>query len=106
MQAARKLTGLKRPITGQSPRWLQPAPGQLPAYVEYGGRATPPGPFLSLKGRLRGFLPPGERTRIEDLGRRPLGEPAGPEIAYRAIGPKGVCSGGGFVRVGFSCSPV
>ena len=39
------LTGLKRPITGQSPRWLQPAPGQLPAYVEYGGRATAPGPL-------------------------------------------------------------
>ncbi|OLE36555.1 MAG: hypothetical protein AUG48_07005 [Actinobacteria bacterium 13_1_20CM_3_68_9] len=105
MQAAGKLTGLKRPITGQSPRWLQPAPGQLPAYVEYGGRATAPGPFLSLKGRLRSFLLEGERTRIEDLVRRTLDEPAGPEVAYRAIGSNVLLMVGGFERVSSMASP-
>jgi uncharacterized protein with NAD-binding domain and iron-sulfur cluster len=105
MQAARELTGLKRPITGQSPRWLQPTPGQLPAYVEYGGRATAPGPFLSLKGRLRSFLLQGDRTRIEDLVRRTLDEPAGPEVAYRAIGSNVLLMVGGFQRVSSMASP-
>jgi hypothetical protein len=105
MQAARALTGLKRPITGQSPLWMQPGPGQLPAYVEYGGRATAPGPFLSLKGTLRSFLLEGDERRIADLVRRTLDEPAGPQIAYRSIGPKVLLMIGGFERVSSLASP-
>jgi uncharacterized protein with NAD-binding domain and iron-sulfur cluster len=105
MQAARKLTGIKRPITGQSPRWLQPSPEQLPAYVEYGGRATAPGPFLSLKGRLRSFVLEGDEHRIADLVRRMLDEPAGPQVAYRAIGSKVLLMVGGFERVSSMASP-
>ena len=105
MQAAGKLTGVKRPITGQSPRWLQPGPAQLPPYVEYGGRATAPGPFLSLKGELRSFLLEGDEHRIADLVRRTLDEPAGPEIAYRAIGSKVLLMVGGFERVSSMASP-
>jgi hypothetical protein len=105
MQAARKVTGIKRSITGQSPRWIQPAPDQLPAYVEYGGRATAPGPFLSIKGRLRSFLLEGDETRIADLVRRTLDEPAGPGVAYRAIGPNVLLMVGGFERVSSMASP-
>jgi hypothetical protein len=99
------LTGIRRPITGQSPRWLQPGPAQLPAYVEYGGRATAPGPFLSLKGKLRSFLLEGDERRIADLVRRTLDEPAGPEVAYRAIGSKVLLMVGGFERVSSMASP-
>jgi uncharacterized protein with NAD-binding domain and iron-sulfur cluster len=105
MQAARKLTGIKRSITGQSPRWIQPAPDQLPAYVEYGGRATAPGPFLSIKGTLRSFLLEGDEIRIADLVRRTLDEPAGPEVAYRAIGSNVLLMVGGFERVSSMASP-
>jgi uncharacterized protein with NAD-binding domain and iron-sulfur cluster len=105
MQAARKLTGIRRPIAGQSPHWLQPGPAQLPAYVEYGGRATAPGPFLSLKGKLRSFLLEGDERRIADLVRRTLDEPAGPEVAYRAIGSKVLLMVGGFERVSSMASP-
>ena len=105
MQAAQKLTGVKRSITGESPRWIQPSPDQLPAYVEYGGRATAPGPFLSIKGRFRSFLLEGDETRIADLVRRTLDEPAGPEVAYRAIGSKVLLMVGGFDRVSSMASP-
>jgi uncharacterized protein with NAD-binding domain and iron-sulfur cluster len=105
MQAARALTGIKRPITGQSPHWLQPGPGQLPPYVEYGGRATAPGPFLSLKGTLRSFLLEGDEQRIDDLVRRTLDEPAGPQVSYRAIGSKVLLMIGGFERVSSMASP-
>jgi uncharacterized protein with NAD-binding domain and iron-sulfur cluster len=105
MQAARALTGLKRPVTGQSPRWMQPGPGQLPAYVEYGGRASAPGPFLSLKGRLRSFLLEGDERRIADLVRRTLDEPAGPQVAYRPIGSNVLLMVGGFERVSSLASP-
>jgi uncharacterized protein with NAD-binding domain and iron-sulfur cluster len=105
MQAARELTGIKRPITGQSPRWIQPTAGQLPAYVEYGGRATAPGPFLSLQGKLRSFVLEGDERRIADLVRRTLDEPAGPQVAYRGIGSKVLLMVGGFERVSSMASP-
>jgi uncharacterized protein with NAD-binding domain and iron-sulfur cluster len=105
MQAARSITGFKRPITGQSPRWLQPSPAQLPPYVEYGGRATAPGPFLSLNGRLRSFLLEGDERRIADLVRRTLDDPAGPEVSYRAIGSKVLLMLGGFEHVSSMASP-
>ncbi len=105
MQAARKLTGIKRPITGQSPQWMQPTPSQLPAYIEYGGRATAPGPFLSLKGRFRSYLLEGDEDRIADLVRRTLDEPVGPQVAYRAIGSNVLLMLGGFERVSSMASP-
>ena len=43
MQAARALTGERRPATGERTTWLAPRPMQLPAYVEYGGRRPHPG---------------------------------------------------------------
>ena len=39
---------------GRDPDWLRPRPLELPPYVEYGGRATTPPPFLSEGGRMRG----------------------------------------------------
>ena len=105
MQAARAITDLKRPITGQSTHWLQPRPAQLPPYVEYGGRATAPGPFLSLNGRMRSFLLEGDEQRIADLVKRTLDEPAGPEVDYRAIGSKVLLMIGGFSHVSSMASP-
>jgi uncharacterized protein with NAD-binding domain and iron-sulfur cluster len=105
MQAARAISGLPRTITGQSPRWLQPRPTQQRPFVEYGGRATAPGPFLSLGGRMRSFVLQGDERRIADLVRRTLDEPAGPEVAYRAVGSKVLLMLGGFEYVSSMASP-
>jgi uncharacterized protein with NAD-binding domain and iron-sulfur cluster len=105
MQAARAITGLPRTITGQSPRWLQPRSAQLPPFVEFGGRATAPGPFLSLNGKLRSFVLEGDERRIGDLVRRTLDEPAGPEVSYRAVGSKVLLMLGGFEHVSSMASP-
>jgi uncharacterized protein with NAD-binding domain and iron-sulfur cluster len=105
MQAARALIDEKRPIAGESPRWLRPRTQALPPYVEYGGRATSPGPFLSVGGRLRSFLLQGDEERIGDIVRRTLDEPAGPRIAYRALGSRVLLMVGGFERVSSMTSP-
>lgn len=105
MQAARSITGFPRTITGQSPRWLQPRTAQLPPFVEFGGRATAPGPFLSMNGRLRTFVLEGDAGRIGDLVRRTLDQPAGPEVTYRAIGSRVLLMLGGFEHVSSMASP-
>jgi hypothetical protein len=105
MQAARGLIGVQNPITGESSHWLRPTAQALPPYVEYGGRATSPGPFLSLGGRLRGFLLKGDEQRIGDIVRRTLSDPAGPEIDYRALGSSVLLLVGGFERVSSMAPP-
>jgi hypothetical protein len=105
MQAARGLVGVERPITGESPGWLRPATQGLPPYVEYGGRATSPGPFLSLGGRLRGFVLQGDEARIGELVRRTLDEPAGRGVDYRPLGSRVLLLVGGFERVSSMTAP-
>ncbi len=105
MQAARELVrrdprlGDGEPILGEQPTWLSPPKARLPEYVEYGGRATSPGPFLSLDGRLRGLLLEGDGRRISGLIRRTLSDPAGNWVDYRAVGSKVLLLVGGFDRV-------
>jgi hypothetical protein len=105
MQAARGLIGVASPITGESSHWLRPSTQALPPYVEYGGRATSPGPFLSLGGRLRGFLLEGDEQRIGDVVRRTLSDPAGPGVDYRALGSRVLLLIGGFERVSSMAPP-
>jgi uncharacterized protein with NAD-binding domain and iron-sulfur cluster len=105
MQAARKLTGIDRPIAGESEAWMRPEPQGLPAYVEYGGRATAPGPFLSLGGRLRGFVLQADEERLNALVARTLSDPAGRELDYRALCPFVFLLLGGFTRVSSMASP-
>jgi Flavin containing amine oxidoreductase len=105
MQAARGLVGVESPIPGESPGWLRPGVQGLPPYVEYGGRATSPGPFLSLGGRLRGFVLQGDRARIGELVRRTLDEPAGRGVDYRPLGSRVLLLVGGFERVSSMTAP-
>jgi uncharacterized protein with NAD-binding domain and iron-sulfur cluster len=105
MQAADALTGIRRPIAGESPRWLRPQPQDLPPYVEYGGRATAPPEFLSLGGRLLGFMLRGDQARIRDLVDRMLSGPAGDGVDYRALGSRILLLLGGFQRVSSTTSP-
>jgi uncharacterized protein with NAD-binding domain and iron-sulfur cluster len=105
MQAARGVIGVQNPITGESPQWLRPMPQELPPYIEYGGRATSPGPFLSLGGRMRGFLLEGDERRIGDIVRRTLSQPAGRGIDYRALGSRVLLLIGGFERVSSMAPP-
>ncbi len=105
MQAARSLIGIERPITGEKYGWLQPNATQLPPYVEYGGRATSGGPFLSTGGKLRSFLLEGDKERIADLVDRLLNIPAGPGVDYRAVGSKVLLMIGGFEHVSSMASP-
>ena len=69
IEAAESITGVAHAIPGRGPDWLQPRGLELPPYVEYGGRATTPPPFLSEGGRMRGFLLEGDEERIAELGR-------------------------------------
>jgi flavin-dependent amine oxidoreductase len=105
MQAARGLIDVDRPILGESPGWIQPQAQALPPYVEYGGRATSPGPFLSEGGRLRGFLLEGDKDRIGELVQRTLNAPAGRGNDYRALGSRVLLLVGGFDRVSSLTSP-
>ncbi len=111
MQAARELVrrdpllGDGQPILGELPTWLNPPEAHLPEYVEYGGRATSPGPFLSLEGRLRGLLLEGDGRRISGLIRRTLSDPAGNGVDYRAVGSKVLLLVGGFDRVSSLAPP-
>jgi len=60
---------------------------------------------LSLNGKLRSFVLQGDERRIGDLVRRTLDEPAGPEVSYRAVGPKVLLMLGGFEHVSSMASP-
>jgi uncharacterized protein with NAD-binding domain and iron-sulfur cluster len=99
LQAARKLTGIDQPIVGESSHWLAPPTAGEPPYVEYGGRATAPGPFLSLGGKLRGFVLEGDQAKISALVHRMLEVPAGGVVHYRPFTSKVLLLIGGFDRV-------
>ena len=58
----------------------------LPRYVEYGGRATSPGPFRCQGGRFRALIIEGEHERLASLVRRTLTEPAEGSVEYRPLG--------------------
>jgi hypothetical protein len=58
---------------------------QLPSYIEYGGRATAPPPFLSLEGAFRGYLLEGDAGLIAKLCDRMLNGPAGGITEYRPL---------------------
>ena len=105
MQAARKLTGIDLPIAGESSHWLTPPSGGEPPYVEYGGRATAPGPFLSLGGKLRGFVLEGDEGKISALVHRMLDVPAAGAVHYRAVGSTVLLLVGGFDHVSSMVSP-
>jgi uncharacterized protein with NAD-binding domain and iron-sulfur cluster len=124
LQAARALSDGAKPLVGESSTWLtdrgparggagpprgprgaSPAArasprGGLPAYVEFGGRATAPPPFSSTEGRFRGLVLKGDAARIADLCRRTLNDPAGGAVEYRPLlGPYVVMLTGAFGRV-------
>ncbi len=99
IEAAARITGVGAVIPGRESRWLRPAPVELPAYVEFGGRATTPPPFLSEGGRLRGYVIRGESQRIADLVERMFDIPAGGAMDYRSLGSMVLLLLGGFERV-------
>jgi uncharacterized protein with NAD-binding domain and iron-sulfur cluster len=105
MQAARRLTGAKRPIIGESPTWLRPPPSGLSRYVEFGGRATSPGPFRCTGGKLRCLLLRGDPERIAYLVRRTLSDPTGGRIEYRSLGDQVLLMVGSFESVSSLTTP-
>ena len=80
-------------------------PLELPPYVEYGGRATTPPPFLSEGGRMRGLVLEGDEERIADLVDRMFNVPAGGSTDYRSLGSNVQLLLGGFERVSSPRSP-
>jgi hypothetical protein len=56
-----------------------------PPYVEFGARATAPGPFLCSGGKFRGMLLKGDRGRIQDYCDQALNGPARGAMEYRAL---------------------
>jgi uncharacterized protein with NAD-binding domain and iron-sulfur cluster len=99
IEAAARINGVGAVIPGRESRWLRPAPVELPAYVEFGGRATTPPPFLSEGGRLRGYVIRGDSERIADLVERMFDIPAGGAMDYRSLGSMVLLLLGGFERV-------
>jgi uncharacterized protein with NAD-binding domain and iron-sulfur cluster len=105
IQAARALIGHDRPIVGEDPAWLAPPVRGLPRYVEFGGRATTPGPFKVRGGRVRGFLLDGDRGRIADLVERTFNEPAGEGVDYRPLSDRVLLVVGSFDRISSTVPP-
>ena len=99
IDAAKALTGSRQPIPGADTSWLRSAGQDLPAYVEFGGRATAPAPFACEQGRLNGLLLHGEKERIDDLVERMFNGPAGRAMEYRALGSQVLLLIGSFGRV-------
>ena len=96
---ARAVTGEAREVPGKSMTWLRPQPRELPAYVEFGGRATAPSPFACEGGRLRGLLLQGDGPSIATLVERMFNVPAGRGVEYRALGSNVMMLAGNFRRV-------
>ena len=99
MDAARAITGDQRPIPGTDMAWLQPQARELPAYVEYGGRATAPSPFSCEDGQLQGLLLRGDAARIAALVETMFNVPAGRGVEYRSLGSNVMLLIGAFGRV-------
>jgi hypothetical protein len=77
----------------------------LPRYVEFGGRATSPGPFLCAGGRLRGLILEGDLSLIEALVARTLSQPAAGAVEYRALDHHVLLLIGAFDRVSSTTPP-
>ncbi len=99
IEAAESITGVVHSIPGRDPSWLRPRSLELPPYVEYGGRATTPPPFLSTGGKMRGFVLEGDGERIADLVKRMFDVPAGGATEYRSLGSNVLLLLGGFEHV-------
>lgn len=99
MDAARAISGDPREVPGKSTAWLRPQPQELPAYVEYGGRATAPSPFACENGHLQGLLLRGDAGRIAALVDTVFNVPAGRSVEYRSLGAHVMMLIGGFGRV-------
>jgi uncharacterized protein with NAD-binding domain and iron-sulfur cluster len=99
IEAAARINGVGAVIPGRESDWLLPTPIELPAYVEFGGRATTPPPFLSEGGRMRGYVIRGDSERIADLVKRMFDVPAGGAMDYRSLGSLVLLLLGGFERV-------
>ncbi|MGH2847914.1 MAG: NAD(P)-binding protein [Thermoleophilaceae bacterium] len=99
MHAAQALTGIEQPIPGTSSRWLRPRTQELPAYVEFGGRATAPTPFSCMGGNLRALVLEGDPERMDALVERMFNAPAGGALDYRALGSRVLLMVGSFERV-------
>jgi hypothetical protein len=99
MDAARAITGEPTRIPGHSTAWLQPEPRELPAYVEFGGRATAPSPFSCAGGQLQGLLLQGDQGLIATLVNRMFNVPSGRAVQYRSIGAHVMMLVGDFQRV-------
>ena len=99
IEAAESITGVVHVDPGRDPDWLRPRSLELPPYVEYGGRATTPPPFLSEGGRMRGFVLEGDAERIADLVDRMFNVPAGGSTDYRSLGSNVLLLLGGFEHV-------
>ena len=99
MYAARAITGEPTLIRGGSTSWLRPQPRELPAYVEFGGRATAPSPFSCEGGRLQGLLLQGDGKRIATLVDRMFNLPSGDSVEYRSLGSNVMFLIGDFRRV-------
>jgi uncharacterized protein with NAD-binding domain and iron-sulfur cluster len=105
IQAARGVIGHDRPIVGEDTSWLGPPVRGLPRYVEFGGRATTPGPFRCEGGHARAFMLEGDRRRIDDLVRRMLNEPARGAVEYRAFTDKVLLVVGAFDSISSTVPP-
>ena len=100
IEAAAGLIGDERPaIPGRGGGWLRPRPLEQPPYVEFGGRATAPPPFLCARGRLRSLLLRGDEDRIGALVQRMFNAPAGDAIEYRPVSSDVLLLVGEFGRV-------
>jgi uncharacterized protein with NAD-binding domain and iron-sulfur cluster len=99
IEAAARIVGVEAVIPGRGSDWLLPTPLELPPYVEFGGRATTPAPFLSEGGRMRGYVLQGDAARIADLVERLFNTPAGGSMDYRSLGSIVLLLLGGFERV-------
>jgi hypothetical protein len=99
MDAAKALTGSRQPIPGRGTKWMRSGSQDLPAYVEFGGRATAPAPFACEAGLLKGLLLRGDARRIEALVERMFNAPAGATTEYRALGSRVLLLIGSFGRV-------
>jgi uncharacterized protein with NAD-binding domain and iron-sulfur cluster len=98
MDAARAISGDPTHVPGKSTRWIQPS-RELPPYVEYGGRATAPSPFVCEGGTMRSLLLEGDANAIAELVDRMFNVPSGSGVEYRSFGSHVMMMMGNFARI-------
>ncbi len=77
----------------------------LPDYVEFGGSADSPAPFLTTGGHLRAFPLKASASKLDAIVRKTLNEPAGGAVEYRALGNTVILMLGGFDAVSCTLPP-